>query len=179
MKISPAFIVVSLVLFTSCVNTTFYENITTKVDSLNATLEASASSYESLDTLLIADQYNILIQHTDSLKSHEALATTPLVVEYRYVQKKYKTFLRDHPLTIRELNYSRAQLATLKNDFENYQPEVEMAKQYFNQEKEAITFIKKRMDAYQKMIVDGMHNFDELNPQVEKMLDSITNSKQQ
>lgn len=179
MKISTAFIAITLMFFTSCINSTFYENIAVKVDSLNASLEASASSYESLDTILIARQYNTIVEHMDSLKVYESLATTPLLVEYKYVRKNYKTFFRGHPLTIKELNYSRAQLAALKNDFEHYQPDTEDARLYFKQEKEAITYIKKRMDAYQKLIIEGMNRFDTLNPQVEKMLDSIYNTNQQ
>ena len=168
----------SFVLFASCSNKQFYESYSTKIDSLNNSLEASASSYETIDTLLIEAQYSIIKQNTDSLKQFPEAVLNPTVVQYRYIQKKYKTFLRDHPLNIRELNYSRQQLSDLKSDFDQRKLEVEPALEYYRVEEEAIVEIKKRMSAYQVLMNESMQKFYTLNPEIVVLLDSLEKTAQ-
>lgn len=163
-----------LLVFGSCSNRQFYKTYSTKIDSLNNTLEASASSYETIDTTLIASQYKIIGQNLDSLVLFPDASLDTNVVQYRYLQKKYKTFLRDHPLTIKELNYCRQQLTDLKHDFDKRNFEPEAAKSYYQSEEEAVDFIKKRMDAYKALMRESMNRFNSLQPEIVVLLDSLS-----
>lgn len=174
MKKAQTFLFLSLLIFVSCTNKQFYETYSTKIDSLKNTLEASASSYETIDTVLIASQYLTIRQNLDTLVLFPEIALDTGVIKYGYLKKKYKTFLRDHPLTIQELNYSRVQLSDLKNDFDKRNLEIEFAQEYYQTEEEAVDYIKKRMDAYQVMIRESMIKFNSLNPEIVVLLDSLS-----
>lgn len=163
-----------LLVFGSCSNRQFYETYSTKIDSLDNTLEASASSYENIDTSLIASQHKVIRQNLDTLVLFPEASLDTIVVQYRYLQKKYKTFLRDHPLTIQELNYCRRQLIDLKHDFDKRNFEPETAKIYYKSEEEAVDFIKKRMDAYKALMRESMEKFNLLQPEIVVLLDSLS-----
>lgn len=178
MNALSAIFISSLIVFSSCSDRQFYKSYSVKIDSLNASLEATASTYVNLDTTLISSQYFELRKNTDSLKQFPDAALNPTVVRYRYVQKKYKTILRDHPINIRELNYCRQQLADLKFDFKKGKPEVKKALEYYKTEEEAVVFIKKRMSAYQALIDESMQKFKTLNPEIAVLLDSLSKTEQ-
>lgn len=177
MKKVQAILFVTLFVFASCTEGQFFKTYSTKIDSLKNTLEASASSYETIDTILIASQYLTIRQNLDSLVIFPEVTLDSNVVKYGYLKKKYKTFLRDHPLTIQELNYSRAQLADLKHDFNKRNLDIESAKTYYQTEEEAVVYIKKRMDAYQALIRESMHTFNSVQPDIVFLLDSLSKTK--
>lgn len=174
MKKVQAFVFLLLLVFGSCSNRQFYETYSAKIDSLENTLEASASSYETIDTALISAQYSTIRQNLDTLVIFPKATLDTNVVKFRHLQKKYKTFLRDHPLTIQEVNYCRKQLTDLKHDFEKRNVKPETAKEYYKSEEEAVDFIKKRMDAYQALIRESMERFDSLHPEIVVLLDSLS-----
>lgn len=175
-KIGLIFIL-SLFVFYSCTNRQFYETYVAKTDSLTNSLEAAASSYETLDTLLIQTHYQFINLSLDSLVNFPDVLLDTNLVQFRILQKKYKTFLREHPLTVKELNFCRNQLLDLKHDFENRNPEIEKAEKYYMSEEEAVIYIKKRMDAYQLLIVNSMAKFDSIQPNIVTLIDSISNSE--
>jgi len=178
MKKTGLLFILSLAIFFSCTNTQFYEKYVAKTDSLTNSLEAAASSYETLDTLLIQTQYQFIKLSLDSLVHFTDVLLDTNVVQFRMLQKKYKTFLREHPLTVKELNFCRDQLSDLKHDFENRNPEVETAEKYYLSEEEAVIYIKKRMDAYQFLIVNSMGKFDSIQPNIVRLIDSISNMEE-
>ena len=165
--------VLSLLIFSACSNRQFYKDSANSLDSLSASLEATAFAYENLDTALFQNQYREMGINLDSLRNYSEIALFPEVVDYGYVRKRYKTFLREHPLTIKELIYSREQLKYLKHDIASKDLDEAEVRQYFNEEKEAVAYMKRRMNTYQESILRNYEKFKKLNPQIIVLLDSL------
>ena len=160
-------------LLTSCINKDFYSSYGMKVDSLSASLEEMAAKYESLDTIRIMAQYDTIRMQLDSLSKTPEITLDTLVVFYKYIGKDYKTFWRGHPLTIRELKYTRAQLTDLKHDIEKYQLDEEGVARYFIQEKESVRKLNDRMDYNMVLIKKNMRQFSETEPKIAQLIDSL------
>lgn len=160
-------------LLTSCINKDFYESYGTKVDSLSASLEEMAAKYEALDTLKIKAQLDTIWIQLDSLSKTPEITLDTLVVYYKYIGKDYKTFWRGHPLTIRELNYTRAQLTDLKNDIEKYQLDESAVKKYYIQEKESVRKLKNRMDYNMASIKKNIRQYMASEPKIAHLIDSL------
>ncbi len=173
-KKTQIFIIVLLAILTSCVNTQFYADYLKKVDSLNASLEASASSFEQIDTTKIISQNIRVKKNLDSLNKLQVQIVQTTINEYSYIKKSYKTILREYPLALKELQYSREQLTALKHDIENRHLEEEMIKTYFSQEEDAISLLKEKMKMMGEVAKKQMDRFDLLNPEVEMVIDSLS-----
>jgi len=171
------FVFASLLFFTGCSNRQFYDGFTNSIDSLSASLEGTATAYEHLDTTLFKEQFGEMNVHLDSLRSFGEIALFPTVVDYGYVRKRYKTFLREHPLTIKELIYSREQLTDLKHDIKSKGLDKAEVRQYFKQEKEAVAYLNRRMDSYRESILRNHEKFEKLNPKIIVLLDSLYQTK--
>jgi hypothetical protein len=173
---SPAKIGLVLLLLTtvSCVNSKFYETYSEKVDSLNATLEASASSFEQIDTASISDQNRRIKQDLDSLGSLDGMLVSATINDYSYIKKSYKTFLREYPLALEELQYCRKQLADLKHDIEHRHLEEDDIKSYFSHEEEAVGLLKQKMEILGKSANRGIERFDRLHPEITLLIDSLS-----
>ncbi len=166
-----------LLLLNSCINKEFYKSYDSKVDSLSSGLEEMAAKYESLDTILIKLQLDTIQMQLDSISKMPEITLYPLVVNYKYIGKDYKTFWRGHPLTTRELKYTRSQLIDLKHDIEKYQMDEEEIEMYFIQEKESVRKLKDRMDYNMVMINKNMRQFSEAQPNIVYLIDSIAQTQ--
>ena len=160
----------------SCTNTQFYTDYAVRVDSLGASLEASASSFEQIDTSLISDIANTVGAGLDTLKAYRFdSVSASMLNDYSYIRSACKTILREYPLAMKELQYSRDQLFNLKHDIEHRHLEEEMIDKYFADEMEAVSRLKEKM----RMLVESTRlqaeEFALLNPHIEFMIDSITN----
>ena len=172
-----ATIVALAVLLGSCVNKDFYLSYEKKVDSLSVSLEEMAVKYEALDTVLIRLQYDSVKTDLDSLARIPESTLLPAVVNYKYIGKDFKTFWRGHPLTIKELRYTRSQLRDLKHDIVEYQLEPEQVATYFIQEKESVRKLKERMDYNMDFVQRNMRQYAKLRPEVHALLDSLNTAK--
>ena len=164
-------------LLNSCVNKEYYQTYSSNVDELSSRLETMALKYESLDTILIKSQYDTIQKRINSISQTPEITLNPLVVNYKYIGKDYKTFLRGHPLTIRELKYTREQLIDLKHDIEKYQLDEEGVARYFIQEKESVRKLNDRMDYNMVLIKKNMRQFSETEPKITFLIDSIAQTK--
>ena len=169
--------VILLFLLNSCINREFYKSYGSKVDSLSSNLEEMAAKYELLDTILIKSQLDTIQMQLDSISKIPEITLFPLVVNYKYIGKDYKTFWRGHPLTTRELKYTRSQLIDLKHDMEKYQLDEAEIEMYFIQEKESVRKLKDRMDYNMVMINKNMRQFSEAQPNIVYLIDSIAQTQ--
>jgi hypothetical protein len=158
----------------ACTDTKFYKEYANRVDSLKATLEASASSFERLDTARIANLRSQVYSNLDTLTKLEPEHVMTAVNEYRYVGKSCKTISMEFPLVEEELQYSRIQLQALYHDIRHRHLEPEKVKLYFNQEQEAIGMVKRRMEVLVNLSEQQLQNFELLNPKVESIIDSLS-----
>jgi hypothetical protein len=170
-KIGLLFLLVATL---SCVNYKFYEAYAEKVDSLQATLEASATSFEQIDTTTIAFQNSQIKQNLDSLSSLGEEIVSATVNDYYYIEKSYKTFLREYPLAMEELQFCRQQLTNLKHDIEHRYLDEELIKSYFSHEEEAVGLLKQKMEILGKTANRQMETFDRVNPRIDLMIDSLS-----
>ena len=136
-------------------------------------LEAGASSYEQIDTLKIKEQFKTINDNLDLFKADSNIAKIKSITIYNHVRKAYKTFLREKGSVSKELNYTRLQLDDLSSDVENKSLDEQELSQFFEQEEKAVVVIKETMDYYQQRMTTQMKIFDELNPAIEQLADSI------
>ena len=159
--------------FYGCVHVEFYRDYSRRTDSLSGVMEEMAAEYLSLDTVLIRAQYDSLREYLDSLSAMPDITLDSMVVVYKYIGKDYKTFWQGHPLTIRELGYSRRQLADLKHDLDHYQLDKPLAETYYLQERESVRKLRDRMDLNMVNIQKSMRQFRETTPGIIFLLDSL------
>lgn len=168
---------VLLTVCTSCVNSLFYKDYAVRVDSLNASLEASASSFEQIDTVRIRNQSKQVEINLDTLFMLQKEIVHGTINDYSYIKKSYKTILREYPLAMKELQYCRNQITDLKHDIEHRHLDEQMIKNYFSQEEEAISMLKYKMEKLSEMAEKQTERFSQLNPQIELMIDSLSTQK--
>ena len=169
-------ILMGVLFMISCSNNQYRLSYLSRIDSLRMSLEAGASSYEQIDTPAIEEQFNTMNKNLELIKADSNIARNKSVTIYNHVRKAYKTFLREKGSVSKELNYTRSQLDNLKKDVEKRRLDEEELSAFFEQEKKAVTAIKEAMDYYQKRMTAQMHIFDELNPIVEQLTDSLKTS---
>lgn len=167
-------IVILAAVAVSCTDTRFYAGYVVRVDSLMASLEASATSFEQLDTAGISARYSRIRQDMDTLSGLFADSMDVAVIDYSRMQGSCKTILREYPLAIKALAYSRDQLSDLRHDIEHRHLEEVMVRTYFSQEKEAIALLKEKMALLSKMAEHQVALFDSLSPEIEMLIDSLS-----
>lgn len=145
-----------------------------KIDSLQISLEEVAVLYESLDTNLLREQYNIVIAHLKTLEEIGNINDSIPVTPYNYVRKSYKMFFKEHPYLTGELAYTRSQIRHLRNDVEKGLLSKENRELYFEQERQAVRVLKQKMSFYYQRISSYQKEFEESNPQIEAFIDKST-----
>jgi hypothetical protein len=141
---------------------------------LSTELETAAKMYESLDTVLIMEQYETIKNYQDSFAIFPEVSLDNRLINYKYLGKDYKTFFRGHPLTTRELDYTRRQIRDLAYDISEYQLEEQEVITYFAQEKRSVKKLVERMNYNRELIQDGMAEFLVKQPQIEVFWDSLS-----
>jgi hypothetical protein len=162
---------------TSCVNEQFYTAYENRLDSLNASLEASASSFEQIDTVVVFNQNRTIMTSLDSIRRMQVDIVDGTINDYNNIGRAYKTFFRMYPLVMSELQYSRQQLADLKHDVENRHLDEELTTNYYDQEMDAVALLKRKMDKLSEIAEKQGKQFERLNPKVERIIDSLTKLK--
>jgi hypothetical protein len=152
----------------------YYQSYTSKVDSLSATLEASASAFEQIDTTKISGMWKQVQFNLDTIVVLDPELVDGTINDYGRITKSCKTILHEYPLVHKELQYSRKQLATLHHDIEHRHLESSEVSTYFKQESEAIDAVKRRMDILADMAETQFEKYSRLNPQVFVIIDSLS-----
>ncbi|MEJ2594220.1 MAG: hypothetical protein P8100_03635 [bacterium] len=173
----PVVIVLFFLFLSGCVKVGFYRNYSLKVDSLSDALEEMAGNYKALDSAAIVNAYDSLGKYLDSLSRFQDTIIDSLVISNKYSDKEYKTFWRDHPLILSEIDYSRDQLHDLKHDIDHYQLDKALIKAYFAQEAASVKKLKERIDLNRNKILNYMQQNREFTPKIIDLLDSLNRNK--
>ncbi len=173
----PVVIILFFFFLSGCVKVEFYRNYSLKVDSLSHVVEEMAGTYGSLDSSGIVNAYDSLERYLDSLSRFPDTTLDSLANSYRYLEKGYKTFWRDHPLILSELQYTRDQLHDLKYDIEHYQLDKGLIKGYYAEEAGSVKKLKDRIDLNMMDIQIQLQQYREITPQIIYLLDSLNMNK--
>ena len=96
----------------SCQNKPDVKYYSSKIDSLETSLEESAIAYEMIDVSNIEKELAIISEIIDNIHDEKA------VVFYELAKNEFENYLKTRKSILKELNYTRSQIADLKYDIE-------------------------------------------------------------
>lgn len=168
-----------LLLFTmiSCQSETDKYRVS-QIDTISYRMEEMARVYLEIDTAKINDSYNTILYNIDKLNSLSEPDNRKLLIDYGSLKKGFKDFIKNRPLTIEELEVCRKQIEDLKNDASNSFYTDDEFKLYLKHEANASQSLRVQMSYYHTRINSQQSKFENLNPRIERLIDSLTLVKQ-
>ena len=145
-----------------------------QVDSISNRMEATAEVYLQIDTLKVDSIYKTLLINYDKLNKLENIGNQQLMIEYGTLKKGLKEFIQRRPYTLQELEFCRKQIKALRQDAGRGLLSDDDFEVYLKHEANASQNMRVQMSYYQTRIQDQVGKFDNLNPQIEQIIDSLT-----
>ncbi len=173
MRLFPLLIITIALSLFSCQNKPDTKTYLSRIDSLEISLEESASVYESIDTAMIRNQLAVIEEQIEQLKPFDNIDIAKPVISYKIIKNAYEDFLKASPAVKIELSYTRSQLIDLRYDIENNQLGEEIASMYFDQEQQSVRVIKLKMNYYSNLVKSNSANYLALNTELNKLTDSL------
>jgi len=139
-------------------------------------MEAVADVYLELDTLRIDEIYQSIGRNIYLIDSLGIADNKDLIYNYGALNKGFKEFVKVRPYTIEELNFCRQQLNDLSEDVENGLIDDDF-RLFLTHEANASQSIRVQMSYYHERINAFIEKYENLNPDIEQLIDSLLYQK--
>jgi hypothetical protein len=168
-------------IFISCNSNKHQKEIST-LDSLQKLLNEAEIQLASTDTAKVrtikAEMQKNLDYITLNYKDTFSMSMAMMLSEYAFPKKKvYKNFVGNYSKLLKDIEYTRTQLNSLKQDLENNKIPDDKVQQYFITEQNAVLTISQTINQNVNTIQAYFLKFDTLHPKVLHIVDSINTAQ--
>ena len=145
-----------------------------KIDTLETVFDSVSNQYILIDTVELFNSYDLINANLLRLSNIDTVLSDTIKI-YAFIQKSFKRFAAEHHAISEEIDYSKNQLLTLKNDIINDNISDESMEKYYFEEKEAIDNLMHKIRFNVQSIEYQLQSFDHLNEKMEKIIDKYEN----
>ncbi len=173
--IAGPLIIATVLILASCTENQNTDKIE-KVDSLSMVLDETELMFKEINIDSLRQLFEIYQYNTDEIKksySKEDEEGWKIVCRYNDMKKPFRNLVEYYDNISSELNFSRQQLDSLKQDLQNNLITEERAEEYIIEEEKAIGYLHKMVS--NNLISSNViiNDFDSLNTLVEKVVGEI------
>jgi len=149
-----------------------------QIDSISYRMEEMARVYLEIDTVKIKNSYQTILINIDKLNKLPESNNKKLLMDYGTLKKGFKEFIKSTDVTLGELNICRKQITDLRDDAGKGLYSDDEFELYLKHEADASQNLRVQMSYYHSRIDSQMSKFENLNPSIERLIDSLTMVKQ-